>query len=42
MCIESRDKEKLVAYLAAVGYRIVEQLSGHDYLFCPDQECVQP
>ncbi len=35
MCIESRNIDKLTAYLAGVGYRFVEPLSVHDYLFCP-------
>lgn len=33
MCIESRDKNKLVAYLKARGYELVQQLTHHDYLF---------
>lgn len=33
MCIESRSIDKITAYLTAVGYQFVEQLSAHDYLF---------
>jgi FkbM family methyltransferase len=33
LCIESRSKGKLVAYLAAHGYELVEPLTHHDYLF---------
>ncbi len=36
MCIESRSREKLIAYLNPIGYKFLEQLSGHDYLFCLD------
>jgi len=36
MCIETRSKDKLVAYLASVGYRLVEQITGYDYLFSPN------
>lgn len=33
LCIECRDKDKLIAYLADHGYRLVAPLSYHDYLF---------
>ena len=33
ICIESRDLSKISTYLQSNGYQIVEQLSGHDYLF---------
>lgn len=33
MCIESRSPEKLLAYLARIGYHFIEQLSSQDYLF---------
>jgi len=33
LCIETRSKDSLISYLASVGYRYIEQLSGHDYLF---------
>jgi FkbM family methyltransferase len=33
LCIESRSKDKLVEYLAAQGYELVEPLTHHDYLF---------
>ena len=32
-CIETRAKDKLVAYAKANGYELVEQLTHHDYLF---------
>jgi len=33
LCIECRDIIKLTNYLNLVGYKLVEQLSEHDYLF---------
>lgn len=33
MCIESRSKEKIISYLAAHNYILVNKLSDHDYLF---------
>ena len=33
LCIESRDFEKLMAYLAKNNYEFVEKLTVHDYLF---------
>jgi FkbM family methyltransferase len=33
MCIECRSLEPLEAYLGSVGYRLVEKLTEHDYLF---------
>jgi FkbM family methyltransferase len=33
LCIESRSKDKLVEYLAAQRYELVEALTHHDYLF---------
>jgi FkbM family methyltransferase len=36
MCIECRNREKLETYLKTIGYRLLEQLSVQDYLFCLD------
>jgi FkbM family methyltransferase len=33
MCVESRSSDTLIEYLASNGYRLVEQVSNHDYLF---------
>jgi FkbM family methyltransferase len=35
MCIECRQAERLVAFLGTHGYRLVDRLSVHDYLFQP-------
>jgi FkbM family methyltransferase len=36
MCIECRTIERLTSFLEARGYRLVDQLSTHDYLFESD------
>ncbi len=33
VCIECRDTDRMVAYLAGQGYEMLERLSHHDYLF---------
>jgi FkbM family methyltransferase len=33
ICVESRNRQKLVDYLQDQGYALIEQLSHHDYLF---------
>lgn len=33
MCIETRNQEKIALYLDTVGYKMIERLSTHDYLF---------
>jgi FkbM family methyltransferase len=33
ICVECRDIEKMEKYLEPLGYRLIEQLSIHDYLF---------
>ncbi|BBH54042.1 FkbM family methyltransferase [Fluviispira sanaruensis] len=33
LCIESRDKEKLISFLQDYDYQLLEQISNHDYLF---------
>ena len=33
MCIECRSRDKMIAYLEPLGYQLLEQLSGRDYLF---------
>jgi FkbM family methyltransferase len=33
LCIESRSKDRVDAYLSEVGYTLLEQLTVHDYLF---------
>jgi FkbM family methyltransferase len=37
ICIEVRDFEKMNGYLSAVGYKLVERLSVHDYLYIDSQ-----
>jgi len=38
LCIESRSKDKLFAYLEPLGYQFIEQLSSYDYLFSSNFE----
>jgi FkbM family methyltransferase len=33
MCIECRSKDRLIEFLGAQRYRLIDQLSHHDYLF---------
>jgi FkbM family methyltransferase len=38
ICIENRDPLKLEKYMDSIGYKIVEKLSPHDYLFSGNRD----